>query len=776
MVYRLSSVVIGLALAVSALAPLRLDFIPLSDADVTAARLNLYEYFTSAIGNTVNAEYLPRWVTPRPFTSDVMLGRAPRLKVLGGAATGERLWKRGAAEQWRIEATHAATVAVPTHFWPGWQAEVDGVALEVHPEDGLGWIAFELPPGAHTVTLRLGHTPLRLGAELFSLSAFLIPLAAFLYHRRAAVQSFGHPVTLSPRHPVTLSVLLGISLLGLVILRLLPDPPASPLPLSMDYNARPYAYHDVVRFADGTELRGVQYSADHLRRGDALTVTTQWQTTRSGTAYFRLAPAPAYPALPLPSASVTLDSALMPEKPLAVALTIPADIPPGVYFVTVEYWDKQGPHAAVTSTGQARGPVYLAPVWIDDEGIADEPIAPPLAEFGPVRLITATLSYEAGDVLAARLRWQAAADVPRNYALALRVRDATGNQWGDGGDMQVAFGFYPTSMWRTGEQVPDYYRVRLNGPGEPPGVYHLSVTMYDVETLAPIGEARIPFTLNRRHPREGRAEQFGLTDDLGLERVEFPAQAGQGDALPIRVTWLTGPQPNPLYRARWSLSRPEDASAPVYTHVLDLAPGSPTDRWPLDAYLIGRARLPLPADLAPGRYALSVQLVDEKDNPAGAAAQVGTLEVTGRARDFTLPSYQTQVGASFDGQLKLWGCDAERTESELRLTLVWSALARPRGDYKFFVHLFSKADGFVAAQADAAPRDFTYPTTLWAEGEVVTDTVRLNLAGLAPGDYGLAVGWYDPNTADLARLPAFNAQGQPLDDDRVIIPLEVRER
>jgi hypothetical protein len=36
------------------------------------------------------------------------------------------------------------------------------------------------------------------------------------------------------------------------------------------------------------------------------------------------------------------------------------------------------------------------------------------------------------------------------------------------------------------------------------------------------------------------------------------------------------------------------------------------------------------------------------------------------------------------------------------------------------------------------------------------------------------VGWYDPATPDLARLPAFDAQGQALENERVVLPLEVR--
>ena len=104
---------------------------------------------------------------------------------------------------------------------------------------------------------------------------------------------------------------------------------------------------------------------------------------------------------------------------------------------------------------------------------------------------------------------------------------------------------------------------------------------------------------------------------------------------------------------------------------------------------------------------------------------------------------------------------------------MWSALSAPGRDYKFFVHLFNPADGSVAAQFDAIPRNFTYPTAIWLSGEVVSDTVKLPLAGVAPGAYNVALGWYDPNNPEQ-RLPAVDAQGQPLPDDQAVLPLSVR--
>jgi len=781
----------ALLLAAAGLLGLRPEFIPLTDADVTAGRLNLYEYATTAIGNTVNSEYLPQAVRPRPFTSDVMLGRAPRLKTLSGAAEGERRWKRGAREQWRITVAGdaPATVAAPTYFWPGWRGEADGAPLAVRAADGLGWLAFDVPPGAHTVTLWLDRTPLRAAAEVFSLLALIVPSGVAAYRRahtgelELKIRAFGYSLRSFVLRP--LSFVLGLLVLGFGILRFLPDAPPSPLPLNIDFDTLAYPHHDRVRFEGGFALTRLAYSVETAARGEAVTVQTEWDLARSVSAHFRLRLPP--PSSAQPPVAVTLPLAPDPDGKARAhfTATLPADLAPGLYFWSVELSDQGAVYPAVTATGRPRGLVYLAPLVVDDAGVSEASVEPPLADWGGlVRVVTAAAGLEAGDTLLARVEWQALADLPKNYQVALRLLDSAGEEWARGGDVQTVAGYYPTALWRPGEVVVDAYRFALAGPGEPPGAYTLALSLYDVETLQPLGEARVPVALNRRHPRDGRAAQFTLNDQIGIEAVDIPAEAAQGETLTVVVRWLTEAAPAQNYRARWTLSPgdappgdapPGDAPAGrLYEIIADLAPGSPPRTWFADAWLIGRARLPLPDDLPPGRYALGLQLEDETGQAVGPEVEVGATRVTGRERAFAAPPLQTRVGAIFDDQLTLWGYDVERVGSELRLTLAWGALAKPRGDYKYFVHVFNPADEVIVAQADAAPRAFTYPTTLWVAGEVVTDTVMLDLSAAPPGDYRVAVGWYDPAAPDLARLPAFDAQGRRLGGDRVILPLELR--
>ena len=141
-----------------------------------------------------------------------------------------------------------------------------------------------------------------------------------------------------------------------------------------------------------------------------------------------------------------------------------------------------------------------------------------------------------------------------------------------------------------------------------------------------------------------------------------------------------------------------------------------------------------------------------------------------------MPPLQTPLAATFGDVVALVGIDLDgdlhaAPGQTVALPLAWQVLDRPGQDLVRFVHLVG-ADERPLAQEDTVPCGGGCPTSSWIAGEVLLDTAVLALpADLEPGRYSLAIGWYDP--AAMQRLPVRDASGQPLPNERLILPLEV---
>jgi hypothetical protein len=138
-----------------------------------------------------------------------------------------------------------------------------------------------------------------------------------------------------------------------------------------------------------------------------------------------------------------------------------------------------------------------------------------------------------------------------------------------------------------------------------------------------------------------------------------------------------------------------------------------------------------------------------------------------------LPAMQHEVGARFGDTIELAGYDMAQKTDTLRLTLHWQAVAVPAADFKLFVHVADPATGRPVTQIDTMPRESTYPTGVWVTGEVVSDELTIPLGDVPSGQYDLAIGWYDPEDANLTRLPAIDTSGNRLPDDRLVLPNRV---
>jgi hypothetical protein len=86
------------------------------------------------------------------------------------------------------------------------------------------------------------------------------------------------------------------------------------------------------------------------------------------------------------------------------------------------------------------------------------------------------------------------------------------------------------------------------------------------------------------------------------------------------------------------------------------------------------------------------------------------------------------------------------------------------GDYRLFLHLYNDLNQPPVAQVDRYPINGALPPGNWLLGRL-NDTIELNIQGLEPGEYTLALGLYDPYTGE--RLNP-NTEGQ-LDAGRLLL-------
>lgn len=270
-------------------------------------------------------------------------------------------------------------------------------------------------------------------------------------------------------------------------------------------------------------------------------------------------------------------------------------------------------------------------------------------------------------------------------------------------------------------------------------------------------------------PRLGRDFQlaYQLNESLGLIGYSVsPTITQQGATIFIDARW--GSRAPVARKLKVAFSLVSAAGETVQSVAMPLYRDWPSDEWPADAVV--RAQYPLQIDsfVPAGCLSLYVTLIDNEGDVVGQPAKLETLTVGALPRYFETPSMEYTVNASFGSDVELLGYDLRQEEAAIDITLHWRANNQMEVAYKFFVHLYSP-DGEVVAQADVMPRDWTYPTTWWEEGEIVSDEVSLSLEEVQAGRYLLGLGVYDPGTGE--RLPVTNFAGVlESSDGRLTLP------
>ena len=266
------------------------------------------------------------------------------------------------------------------------------------------------------------------------------------------------------------------------------------------------------------------------------------------------------------------------------------------------------------------------------------------------------------------------------------------------------------------------------------------------------------------------ALEHHLEAGVGIVEAKLsPEDVRPGTVLEAEIVWGTTESLDTDFQVELALVDGEGETRQAQRFAL--SPDWPTGEWPTNTIVRGRYGLVIDKWLDGGQYDVVIGLVQD-GRPVGRRVTPGQVEMLMPERSFAVPAMAHEVDASFGDDLSLMGYDVEMEADSLRITLHWQALRRMDVSYTMFVHVFDPTTNEIVTQADVVPYGFTYPTSWWEAGEVVSDQIVIPLEEVPAGQYGLAVGVYDADTGDRLVISGQPA-GWVVDADRLILPDQV---
>lgn len=596
-----------IVLILSSLIDLKLDFLSLSDRDVTSEYLAQYEWFTGNIGSTVSAEYLPSTVIPRPYTSNWLnTGVRNTVQVLSGELISSEMVERGTTKQrWQFTAApDGVTNTIPTIEWPEWTASVEQESVAVNAASGSGLIESHLFFGEQELNLALTKTPIRWLGELAALAG-LVVLIGFLRPWRFVSRK--------------LILLIGAILLMMVIIaRFWPEKIYADDDLTWDFDQLAYLHHakDGLTFENGAALDSYQYSADQVNAGEQLTITLNWKESAVSEATIAFA-TPAINrhenAPPLVSLTSPVRTGLVPYQ-----IQIPENAPKGLYIPRLTMADAQ----SLTPSGKTRGDLFLRPIRI---GGHNEP-AVLTGRLFDARLIDADL--RPSQVLDVKLQWATAETLTENLNFSLRLVDNLGNELAQL-DNQPGYGYLPSSLWPREFWIDDWLALPLPADvviDEDQMPLALVARLYNIATgevklTRRLGELRI---LDDAVVIEDRSKPTAPPDSMQETLVDY---VDDRPVIRLRGYELNSDAGNIDLNLYWESLENNLKDYQHFVHLIDLTSGQlvaqhdaiprnnsyPTSQWSKGEIVVDPLMINI-EDLAEGNYALYVGLYYPEGN------------------------------------------------------------------------------------------------------------------------------------------------------------------
>lgn len=583
------ALLLSVVVAGTSLLALETDHLPISP--VTAQDLAQYEWFTSNVGTTISAEYLPPTVQPRFYTGEWFTsGGRYQIKPLTGQIWSSWQGMEGRNWQWLVDVEdEGATAVLPILHWAGWQVKINDTQLPIQPADGSGLIEVTLPEGRYLLSAHLARTPLHGVAEAVSLVAFFVWLGCFFWQNI----HFGKRLAW---------VVGGMALLGLMG-AVWPTPQPTGFK-TWDFDQMGYLHHepDGVYYQNGARLQNVM-----VEQGSQIVVSTEWAEV---TEPFMVEMALVTPAVH--RQALAPEWGMVVQEVVGSAHSTSSRQATAVFtFDTPTYQGVLMPRLRVVGnqplmpSGRTRGDLFLEPFWVQTEH--------PLTPINGLDLQTVAVSND-GQTLDIALNWQTDRWLTENYNVTLRLLDGNGAELAQA-DMQPAYGFSPSMTWQPFYPTADRLGLRLPEPTVPP--YTVLARLYDVQTggialtrrVAVLGADWQPL---EPEPPEPPAEPIGVLlgepSILNLEGVTWQEQTEV--ALRFTLMWQAMGEQRGDYTRFVHLV--VDPSQPPVAQAdgLPVRNGYPTNQWVegervADPIVLDTSQLPA------GRYEVWTGFYDE---------------------------------------------------------------------------------------------------------------------------------------------------------------------
>ena len=180
---RLTVFVLALFIIIASAAFLQPQWTPIADRDESPLAIMDFEMEHPDMIGVMQETQQPFQETP--LLAQYLAGEPlQKAAIIEGAGAVTMLAHGAHSGRMRVEASTPVKLVYYTYNFPGWTLTANGRPLEIITRPPYGLIGFDLPAGAHIVTLRMGTTPARRAGDLISGLSLLIVLLLLLRKRK----------------------------------------------------------------------------------------------------------------------------------------------------------------------------------------------------------------------------------------------------------------------------------------------------------------------------------------------------------------------------------------------------------------------------------------------------------------------------------------------------------------------------------------------------------------------------------------------------------------